>query len=289
MPNEAFCLPGSTAVQELLERQDEGYLPPGHIYGLTLSNNGDDGANDIDIESGCCRSTANAAYSHAQAASRLIRHQRDIEIPDTTKRLDSVWAPGNGGGRSAATLADGTWHKFAIGGKRVRDSVFFHNSVTESSVLAAMPGGYTAYRRIGSVIRSSSAIKAFSQYGDEFLWLDPVKDVDTTNPGASSVTAPVTVPSGLKVLAIVNGYLVDTVGVSRYLWVRSPDQTDSAGSSANFTTYFSNTNGNGTAPFQTRVRTNTTGQLKYRLSGSGAGTTVVMNTQGFIDSLGRYF
>lgn len=65
------------------------------IYGLTLSNNGTDAVNDIDIAAGRCSQLSDAAP--LVLASTL------------TKRLDAAWAVGSGnGGRDTGSIADGT-------------------------------------------------------------------------------------------------------------------------------------------------------------------------------------
>ena len=280
MPNEAFCLPGSTAVQEALERQDEGLLPRGWIDGLTLSNNVDDSAADIDIAAGCCRSTVNKAYSYRGAYSRQRQHQRDLEFPDSlTKQLDVVWAPGNGGGRSAESLADDSWHAFAIGGKHLRDSVFFHNSVTESSVLAAMPGGFTAYRHIMSIVRLTS-IKPFTQIADEIMWTTPTLDVNNATPGTTANTGTLTVPTGIIVLAHINAFHNSgTAG----MYISALAQADLAPSisAAPLTQGWAGTQA---IADSTWVATNTSGQIRYRGS---ANSQFNIATLGFVHPRGR--
>lgn len=290
--NRAFRFANS-AIDKLFERKvSEGWLPRGHIDGLILSNDAGDTTNDIGIASGVCRSTVNSAYVYSNAYSTLARHQRDIEITDAIiKQIDVVWAPGNGGGRSASALSNTTWHKYAIGGKGLRDSVFFHDSATQSSVLAAMPGGYTAYRRIGSIIRSGAAIVAFTQIGDYFERQTTAADISAANPGASAVTRTLSVPTGIVVsarlyLSVVN---VAAGGVTTYSLLTaltSVDQTPSstvsqtagAATVAGFVT---------SASTEVSVYTNTSAQIRSRLSASDASVTLVINTRGWIDTRGR--
>lgn len=259
----------------------EGWLPMGHLYGLTLSNDAGDTTNDVGIAAGTTRSSVNSAYVYNNAYSSLARHQRDIEITDALiKQLDVVWAPGNGGGRSAATLADGTWHALAIGGKGLKDSVILHNSLTQSSVFAALPSGYTAYRRIWSVVRSTS-ILAFTQTGDHCQWATVKADQTAASLNTTAVLLSITVPTGVKVLARLqlNSNDSDAEGV----YVSSPDATDEAADTTINANAFSLAASR--LPLETVVLTNTSAQVRAR-SASGAHSLRV-NTKSYTDTRGR--
>src|SRR3972149_4893415 len=56
---------------------------PGHLFGMTLSNNSGDATNDIDITAGQCSS------SDAAVADRVL-----LSIAALTKRLDATWVTG---------------------------------------------------------------------------------------------------------------------------------------------------------------------------------------------------
>lgn len=130
-------------------------LPRSHLAGLTLSNDITDAVNDILVAVGECRDSTNAA--DLVLASPLI------------KKLDAAWAVGNnqGGRMSAAAIADTSYHVFVI---RRPDTGVVDIGIDVSATAPTLPTNYTQFRRIGSIIRVSGVIKAFSQRGDIFLW-----------------------------------------------------------------------------------------------------------------------
>lgn len=151
--------------------------PPGHIYGLGLANNSTDATNDIDIAAGSCRSddnTENMAYAGG------------------TKRLDAAWAVGtNQGGRDTGSISDAIWYVWLI--KRT-DTGVVDVLFSLSSSLPTMPADYTKKRRIGAIIRSSSAIRAFQQRDDEFRFAAGVLDVNVTDQSTSQVNRTLSIP-----------------------------------------------------------------------------------------------
>ena len=164
---------GPFGVSEATPLPSPHKLPFGYLSGLTLSSDATDATNDIAIAAGVCCSEVNKLHWHNQGPSTLDRHQVNISIPvGIVKQLDAAWAPENydevngftggvgvrSGGRSGSSLADGLWHVFAIGGSDTKDDILFHDSTVVSSVLAALPGDFTAYRHLGSFQRSSNAI-----------------------------------------------------------------------------------------------------------------------------------
>jgi hypothetical protein len=248
---------------------------PGHLFGLTLSNNGTDATNDIDIAAGKCADSANAA--NMVLASAL------------TKRLDAAWAVGtNQGGLDTGSIANATYHIWLI--KRpdtgVVDALF-----STSATSPTMPANYTLKRRIGSIVRVSNAIKAFVQDGDMFMWKTPAADIAAANPGVSAVTRTLTLPTGIRIEAIVS------VGTSQATAADGPGSvllsdlsiTDNAPIiTAAFTFDFAtNAAGYYEAGGTARVFTNTSAQIRSRLQASAAGTTLYINTQGWIDTRGR--
>lgn len=157
-----------------------------YLSGLTLANNVTDAVNDINIAVGECRDDTNAA---------------DITIASAmTKQLDVAWAAGTAvGGRDTGSIADGTWHMFAIRNPTTGVcDVLFSLSVSAPTY----PSGYTQKRRIGSVIRRAGSLIGFAQFGDYFLISLPIQDV--TGALIQSQSGPVTlqnVPSGVRFMA----------------------------------------------------------------------------------------
>lgn len=267
-----------------LHREDFG-LPRGWIDGLVLANNGTDATNDVDIAAGVCRSTSNIGPDGVRTT--LARHQRDIELAATVvKQLDVTWAPGNNGGRSSSSISNTTWHVYAIGGRGLPDDILLHDGVDPSAVL---PAGYTAWRRIGAVRRESAALAAFEQRGDTFLRATRSADVAATNPGTSAVLAALAVPGGVQVEAIIDAHLLNAAGTDSYAVITSPFETDATPAAATFdlgpTAQVSGRSIWST--IQKTVRTNTSRQIRYRLSHSSVSYTINIWTRGWIDPRGR--
>jgi hypothetical protein len=272
-----------SAAEKALERRgiawSEGWLPRGYIDGLILSNNSGDTSNDIDIAPGVCRSISNMSPNGRSTASK---DQRDIEITTTlTKQIDVAWAPGNGGIRSSSALSNTTWHFFAIGGPGMKDDVFAHAAVDISSVL---PSGYTAWRRIGSMIRSAGAFRQFSQAGDEFLH----KTVVTTWTTALTTTedlVTVEVPVGIVVWASIGVYA--NRGTNSRVFLTSPAANNDALDTSLARITAAAATGSGTPESAANVirRTDTSGRIRAISDATQSNTSIA--TFGWIDQRGK--
>lgn len=250
------------------------------IDGLILSNNVSDALNDIDVGPGIGMSDT-FDYLMVLAAS-------------ITKRLDAVWAVGtNQGGLDTGTEAASTWYHvwlIARPDTGVVDVLF-----STSATAPTMPTNYTKKRRIGAVYNTStSAIRAFTQYGDEFLWLTFNKDADVASPGTSAVSRVVLTPLGIKTGAILKAGVYPGTGTGNsysYL-VTSLDCTDenptSPGSSFTVPATAQAQGGNLFWVWaEIIIRTNTSSQVRTRLTNSGAGEHIGLATRGWIDPRGR--
>jgi hypothetical protein len=242
----------------------------GHLFGGTMSN-GTDTTNDIDVTAGECIDSTGAAR---------------ITWSALTKQLDASFSAGTGaGGRDTGAIANNTWHVFAI--KKDSDGtgdILFSLSATAPT----MPSGYTYFRRIGSIRRVSAAITGFVQDGDYFRRKASIIDVDTTNPGTSAVTSALSVPGGINVTAIVNVYAIDStpggfLGLVSDLAADDEAPTSAGAPLANFI----GSAGGGAGATQIYVRTDTSQQIRYRLSSSTANTLIKIVTVGWIDRRGR--
>lgn len=257
-------------------------LASGFLYGLTLANNTGDATNDLDIAAGKCIDSTNAVL---------------MTLSALTKRLDADWTAGTGNGmRNTTAIADTTYHIFAVCKAAGADPDIFALGNSQGTTAAqaitalqAMTGGsaYAYARRIGSIVRATS-IKPFRQYGDRFVWESPALDVNATNPGATAVTATLTLPLGLQIEADL---LVAARGNTNnfHAYISDPAQADVTPTST-IRNAMSVTSGAGQAvslPVPVRVRTNTSAQVRYRLSASGADDTFSINTLGWIDTRGR--
>lgn len=246
---------------------------PGLIFGLALSNNVSDATNDIDIALGSATDSTGA---------KPIRLAAGI-----TKRLDAAWAVGTGnGGLDTGSIANTTYHVWLImrSDTGVVDVLF---STSASS--PTMPTNYNYKRRIGSIVRTGGAIKAFVQQGDTFIWSTPVNDVGVTNPGSTAVTRTLTVPTGIQVLAIVSHTIYDTgSGSTQTALISSLSSADVTPTTSIYDVLTISVGATDTQATTTKqVLTNTSGQVRTRMSGSSASNGQEVNTFGWVDLRGR--
>jgi hypothetical protein len=187
---------------------------PNYLGGLTLSNDTTSANTVIDIATGGAASDDNAAM---------------MTLPNAfTKSISGTWAVNSGSaGLDAGAVAASTWyHVFLIGNTSTGAvDVLFSTSATAPTMTLPNAAGFTKKRRIGSIkTNASSQIILFTQVGDQFLWITPT--VDYTNGGVTVAMSALTltVPTGVKVIADVNGYFVGSV-VGNAVTILSPDQT----------------------------------------------------------------
>ncbi len=260
--------------------QSQHILARGYIDGCILSNASGDTTNDIAISAGVCRDSTNTV---------------DITVAAMTtgKRLDANWAPGdtNGMRNSAVAIANTTYHIYAIAKADGTQDIYAHTSTTVATVITALQaetGGasYVYARLIGSIVRASAAILQFVQDGDQFLATTPALDYNVTNPGASAVTATLaSIPTGIIVQSLIT---VVATGSSTlfYMLLSSLDCADVAPSSTNGMLEILNL-----SPFTTMdafdVKTNTSAQIRYRISGSGANDNIKIYSRGWIHPRGK--
>jgi len=260
-----------------------GALPRSYLAGCALSNNGSDATNDIDIAAGECRDSTNTV---------------NITVAALTKQLDANWAAGTNQGMrySGAAIANTTYHVWAVSKADGTQDVYATpngSAATASAALTLLQAetGGSAYlyaRRIGSILRESAAIVAFTQDGDYFVRSTAVVDVNTTNPGTSAVLSTLSVPLGVNLFALINGYLSGSGGGACVVNITDPAATDAAPSeSAAPLGNLSSEAVDYPANVGLQVRTNTSGQIRYRASFSDAGIIVRIATLGWIDRRGR--
>lgn len=292
--NRPLGLAGNPSLKTLDQWIAEGRLPRGWIDGLILSNDTTDATNDIAIAAGVARSTVNIRHSEP---STLSRDQVDLELPvGIIKQLDVAWAPenydpdgvsggGRSGGRSGSSISNTTWHVFLIGGAGLPTDVMFHDSATQSSVVAQLPTGYTAFRNIGAVIRSGGSILAFSQFNDEYLLSTKATDFNGLPASTNAILRTLTVPIGVAVTALIIGSYRPASSTSGYCYLSSPDEADQAASAAVHTVKAELTSEGGS--FQTSIRTNTSGQIRTRVSAAASSDNLTVTTRGWLHPRGR--
>lgn len=253
------------AINALVFRPHRGYL-----YGLSVANNAVDITNDLDIAAGECASD--------DTSPTLLKLSAAM-----TKRLDAVWAAGNNqGGRdpAIASLADGTFYVFIIG----NSSTGARDVFITQTLGPTLPSGYDSKRLLLPIVRVGGAIKPFIQDGDQVTWVTRVQDLNAlANPGTTAVLRPLTVPVGLRLIAIIDASINTTAQGTAGL-VTDPATTDSAPSSTNNNFFVANV-GSGIANLATgelQIMTNMSAQVRTRLSASSATTFLSIVTVGFI-------
>lgn len=241
-------------------------LPRRYRAGLTLSNNATDATNDIDVAVGECRNEVNTA---------------DIRIASAlTKQLDATWVAGNNaGGRFATSIANGTWHVFAITNGSVNDVGFSQNLDPSSD--PSYPAGYS-YRRIGSILRESGAIVAFQQDDRIFQRRTQLLDYTAANIGTTAFLVALAVPTGLRLGVTVSGVYRNTSGVPDGLIVRisDPSVNDQVPSvtAAPLHEIGDGSVLDGRLGRQIRTFTNTSAQVRVRATLTSANYTLYLST-----------
>lgn len=246
--------------------------PRSYLAGLTLSTAGSSAT--MTIAAGQAADSTNAAL---------------MSLASALNKTTSSWAVGSGnGGLDTGTIANNTWyHFYAI---RRPDTGVVDVVFSTSASSPTLPTNYTQFRRIGSGRTNGSAQwTSFIQYGDTFLYLSPVLDVSATNPGTSAVSRTLSTPTGIVTQAIININLNEG-GSRSTCYLSELSLTDLAPSntvSPLATVSTSASGGSGDAMEKLTIYTNTSSQIRSRLSFSDASTDLYIATLGWIDDRGR--
>jgi len=248
----------------------------GHIDGLNGSRDTDT-AHDVNT-------TAGEATDDGAAVLMVL-------ASEITKRVDATWAVGNdNGGLDTGSIGNAdNYHRWLI---RRSDTGVVDVLVSLSQTSPTMPSDYDQKRYIGTAgLTDGSANFAtdWIQDGDRFMWAIPVSDAETADPGTSAVTVTLTIPTDAKVFAGVNFKLTDTsFGQNAYGLITSLDRADTTPTQKlSDVTFDGNTAEIEHGEVFKYVRTNTSGQVRYRVHQSDGGLTVRINTYDWIDQRGR--
>src|SRR5215207_677497 len=152
-------------------------LPRGHITGLKMSAAG--GANTFSIGEG--QATADAAPYPL------------LQIPTGWTKSLGGWSQGSGGGSvDTGTASANAWRHVYLMGRL--DGV---TDITATGSFGAptLPSGWIWKRYIGSIRADGSTnVRAFTQYGNLFLWTTPSVDATNQAVGTTPVFIPLLVP-----------------------------------------------------------------------------------------------
>jgi len=249
-------------------------LPPGFLFGCTLDNAAVDPINDITIAPGKARDSTDATNI--------------ILAATLTKQLNAAWAVGdNVGGLDTGSVSATTYHVWLI--KRadtgVVDALF-----SLSATSPTMPANYTHRRRIGSIMREAGINVPFRQAGDRF-WRDvPSGDVSDLNPGSAAIPRTLKVPIGITVDAMVVHSVVQggTSSSSSFYGLLSSllDTSIVPSATVHDLAIIGNTDSSNNSVAR-EITTNTSAQIRSRMSSSIGVTTETITTFGWIDTRGR--
>lgn len=236
------------------------------ITGLVTSNNGADSQHDVDIATGNCFDSTN---------SYLFKL-----VVGLIKQIDASWAVGtNAGGLFTGAVAVDTWYAVFLIRKDSDGTI--DAGFDTSSIAANIPGGYTAFRRIGWVLTDGSAniLQFFdtelSGGGIERQWDGIINDVSANTSAARVVAAVSAAPDSIAKIAANKSGAVDTSS-----WVLPTSVTDFAPTGVNDSMIRVDV-GADRAAIVTEVQVDSSSQIAYRSSTASA--TIRLNTLGYTD------
>lgn len=241
--------------------------------------------------SGLTLSTAGSSATMSIAAGQATdsTNVRLMNIAAFSKTTSS-WAVGSAaGGLDTGAIANSTWYHFFL--IQRPDTGLVDVLISLSATAPTMPTNYTFFRRIGSGKTNGSAQwTAFTQDGDYFRLSTSVLDITAANPGTAAVTRTLaSVPTGINVTALFNSAAFDTASAGYAVLFSDLAATDEA-ASLNSGPLFSagpavaaNIPGGG----MNQIRTNTSAQIRSRMTASAATTTLYISTFGWIDPRGK--
>lgn len=241
-----------------------------------------------DYFSGCVMSTAGSSATMSIAAGQVADSTNAALMSLTAiAKTTSAWSVGTAaGGLDTGSIANSTWYHFYV--IRRPDTGVVDVVFSTSASSPTLPANYTQYRYIGSGKTNGSAQwTLFSQVGNDVLWDAAVVSFDAVNPGTSAVTRTVDTPTGVKTLAKLScGVGGFTTGSLQAVFssLDVSDQAPQVGGTAALTGF--NSIGAATASLawmfaEQEVRTNTSAQIRTRLSGSSTNDRIGAITRGW--------
>lgn len=260
------------------------HLPTGYQQDARIANNGTDAVNDINFTQGSCRSDADAA---------------DLLLGGTNvKQIDVAFAEyvaigtASGGRDSGDNLTGAkTFHAYLIGGTGKNTQGFFSTSLSPT-----LPSGFTWKRRRGSIRWSGSTIVPFTQDlsdTDLFLLTTTEQAYAGANPGTSAVTVPCTIPTGLKLTPLGSVGLLNGTSTSIAGRMYGADEattaplgstsTSPAAPGGNFSSQAGSPANWIWTPLPRSLRSDTSGQVFFKLDVSGASDRVAVEITGWLD------
>jgi hypothetical protein len=256
---------GLTALQQSQARRNVAFTAANrnHIAGLGLSTAG-----------------ASATFTVNPGAAADSTNAQMMLLAAAMSKTTAAFAVGSGNGAlDTGSIVANTWyHVYLV----MNASTMAIDVMVSGSLTPALSGGFSLFRRIGSMkTNASSQWASFSQLDDEFLWLVPIQDVANVTLTSTALLSTLSTPPGVQTFADV--LFASNPGATVYFTVTSPDQTDSVPSASIFDTYsLSNT---APAFWHGYIRTDINSRIRVRPSIT-AGACYI-NTRGWRDPRGR--
>lgn len=273
----SYAAQSLNSIQQAQARTNISSALRGHLFGMNMANNTTDAINDIDIAAGECAST--------ESNPVLMVLQSTL-----TKRLDATWSVGTGnGGLDVGSVSDATYHVWIIqrSDTGVVDALF-----SLSATSPAMPSVYDRKRNIGSIVRLAGQIIPFVQDNDYFTYktVQPYPS-SITNPGTTGFLLSPPLPTGKRIVgrfSLGMGAAAGNLDSPVYVRLTDPSCVDVAATVSNFNAIlYSAQTSQIVIGGEVNVLTDTSARVRLRINGSAGGTTIYLNTIGWIDSRGK--
>lgn len=239
---------------------------------------GSDTLSGLTLSAAGSTATFGVAAGFAGAADGYV-----MKLASAYTKTASSWAVGSGNGSlDTGTIANLTcYHVWLI---RRPDTGVVDVLTSLSATSPTMPTNYTQKRRIGAMFSDASAQwTKFVQDGDQFLF-DVAVLSSNTNLSTSSQQFTLTVPTGVKVQAIINYFVQNSGGTVTGLYSDGDLAAAAAGTPTN--NYNFNANPSGVAAVgRMMLRTDTSGRIRGIANTSSTAHNLI--TVGWIDRRGR--
>jgi hypothetical protein len=199
-----------------------------------------------------------------------------------TKRLDAAWAVGSGnGGLDTGSIANTTYHVWLI---QRSDTGAVDVLFSASATSPTMPASYDRKRRIGSIIRVSGAILAFTQVGDTFNLTASVTERSSTAAVGSALLTLTAVPTGIVVSPLLSTSQQHGTAGNAFTQIATAGKTLDASDAYTQTLLTSEV----CIGKVRNIFTNTSAQVQFGVViGAGTLSGNTLSTTGWIDTRGR--
>lgn len=179
---EIFKTGATTFQASVFGDQLSGPQIQGYSYGLTLTQNASDTANDIDFGAGAAVSDTSPFYL--------------MQFPAMTKQIDAAWASGtNAGMLDTGTVGNNVYYIFGI---QRSDTLARDFLASLSSTAPTMPANYDRKRLLGIVLRVSG-VNSIAGYAETPRAVISSRDIALS--GAAVLVS--AVPAGARRIRIV--------------------------------------------------------------------------------------